>query len=770
MTDASSNVRRDRVSERRIHSAAQSHQISARASAALARASAGQIEFAIPHDAAGWVIAGQSGAVAERAMLDLVLPSLHAANVATLTVRLPDKLGKAAAVVRDAASELRGELALGMPVAYLGVGRSAAAGWVASFDGKLDGTMSWNGTAGAALPYLRHVRTPSLLVADYGLHDIAWRLTAAKALSWRLGRSDVELVSGFAPLDDSMLARWFWERMLAPNAARRIAEQSHGRRRMLRVGAAAAILAPALGAVAIQPALAGAALPDFSHAASLKAHDIGGDAVLAAHAERRLERRAERAAERRLSAADIGGDNLSLLGALGGEVLTDGSGLKWFVNTDITFSTSSSASGAVSEASFTHAVAATTSAGGTTQDQLDNSYNGYESLCVVADNSVSAPCETGNANFDIYNKNGAPTEDAACSDRQIDFNEQTDGNLEISRDVYVPSNDSFARWLDVVTNTGTSPAEVTLETSNNLGSNMGTVITGDSAGNTAPTTTDTWVTTFQNYSGNTSTEPRLGHILGGSGAAVGLAGIFFENGNDTPYWGYTLNVPAGATQIIMDYAVGEPSKAAAAAKAAELAAGGDANQLNCMTSTQIGEVVNFAEAQPSTYSTPADSTLTEAAPGILANDGGGANLTAVLVARPAHAKRFKLNADGSFVYEPTPGFLGSDQFTYETENSDGAKSPVGVVTIDVTKPAVCRSRRDIVLHLRSDFHLPPTDRIASISATLDGKRLPATDTRDGDVNVDLRGDPRGKHVVHVVAKLSNGQVLKLSRTYRTCET
>src|SRR5258708_4112274 len=53
-------------------------------------------------------------------------------------------------------------------------------------------------------------------------------------------------------------------------------------------------------------------------------------------------------------------------GATGSQGLIDSSGVKYFINTDITFSTSSSASAAMSEASYTHAVAASTSGGGTT--------------------------------------------------------------------------------------------------------------------------------------------------------------------------------------------------------------------------------------------------------------------------------------------------------------------------------------------------------------------------------------------------------------------
>src|SRR6202049_3579760 len=110
--------------------------------------------------------------------------------------------------------------------------------------------------------------------------------------------------------------------------------------------------------------------------------------------------------------------------ATGSQALIDSQGLKYFINTDITFSTSSSASGAMSEASYTHAVAASTSAGGTTSSTLNDAFDGYNTLCLSLNNTV-ATCETGNANFVIYNKNGPATTE--CSgpvshvNRQVDF-------------------------------------------------------------------------------------------------------------------------------------------------------------------------------------------------------------------------------------------------------------------------------------------------------------------------------------------------------------
>ncbi len=286
-------------------------------------------------------------------------------------------------------------------------------------------------------------------------------------------------------------------------------------------------------------------------------------------------------------------------GATGSQGLIDAQGLKYFINTNITFSTTSSASGAMSEASFTHAVHATTLNGGTTSSTLNDAFDGYQSICLSLNNTV-AQCETGNANFVIYNKNGPPTTECLGSvsgvNRQVVFPVQTSGNVQMFRKVFVPDNDQFGRWLNYFTNTGATPQTVTMVTANNLGSDSLTTIVDTSSGTPTISPTDTWITSFQNYSGTTSSDVRLGHVLQGNApVSTPVSGIFFVNGNDNPFWGYTFTLNPGETKIIMNFVTGQPSNAASAAKAAQLVSL-PANALQCMTLAEQQEVVNFAAA------------------------------------------------------------------------------------------------------------------------------------------------------------------------------
>ena len=278
------------------------------------------------------------------------------------------------------------------------------------------------------------------------------------------------------------------------------------------------------------------------------------------------------------------------IAATGSQGLIDAAGLKYFINTNITFSTTSSASGAMSEASYTHAVAASTLNGGTTMSTLNDAFDGYNTICISL-NGTFGPCQTGNASFTIYNKNGPATSE--CNARQVVFSPQTIGGLSVQRKVFIPTDDTFGRWLNIVTNTSGAPITFNLITANNLGSDNNTVIVNDSSGNATPTINDTWVTTFQNFSGTTSSDPRLGHVLQGSGAATPVSGLSFANGNDNPWWAYTLTLAPGQTKIIMNFVTAQPSKAAAAAKAAALANLTSIGAKECMTAAEKQQVANF---------------------------------------------------------------------------------------------------------------------------------------------------------------------------------
>jgi hypothetical protein len=161
----------------------------------------------------------------------------------------------------------------------------------------------------------------------------------------------------------------------------------------------------------------------------------------------------------------------------------------------------------------------------------------------------------------------------------------------------VPTNDSFGRWLNIVTNPGATPVSFNLIVGHNLGSDSNTKIVTSSNGNATAETTDTWINSFQNYSGTTSSDVRLGHVLQGPSVPNPVTFIHFVDGDDNPFWDYTITLQPGETRIIANFVAGQPSNAAAAAKAAELVGLPD-NATQCLTTAERAVITNFAPPAP----------------------------------------------------------------------------------------------------------------------------------------------------------------------------
>jgi len=93
-------------------------------------------------------------------------------------------------------------------------------------------------------------------------------------------------------------------------------------------------------------------------------------------------------------------------------------------------------------------------------------------------------------------------------------------------------------------------------------------------------------------------------------------------------------------------------------------------------------------ANADSYQVQNNQTLSVSAPGVLSNDSdpNGLSLSASLASGPAHGT-LTLNADGSFAYTPSSGYVGADSFTY-TATDGQASSSAATVAINVTAPPV----------------------------------------------------------------------------------
>jgi hypothetical protein len=90
-------------------------------------------------------------------------------------------------------------------------------------------------------------------------------------------------------------------------------------------------------------------------------------------------------------------------------------------------------------------------------------------------------------------------------------------------------------------------------------------------------------------------------------------------------------------------------------------------------------------AVPDEYAVVQDTTLTIVAPGLLVNDidpDGDAVIVSNFLP-PSHGTLLSIVTNGSFVYEPDPGFTGVDSFSYTAQDATDAYSQTTTVTIHV---------------------------------------------------------------------------------------
>ncbi|MFT7640240.1 MAG: VCBS repeat-containing protein, partial [Pirellulaceae bacterium] len=146
---------------------------------------------------------------------------------------------------------------------------------------------------------------------------------------------------------------------------------------------------------------------------------------------------------------------------------------------------------------------------------------------------------------------------------------------------------------------------------------------------------------------------------------------FVDGEDDNQYHFYEFEIPVtGDTLYVRFDAEMGDSKDYWYIDDVQLAASGPPNTLP-VASDDVG------------YSVDEDSSLNVAATGVLANDSDadGDQLTAVLVTGVSNGS-LTLNADGSFVYSPSPNFSGSDSFSYSA-NDGSANSNTAIVSIAI---------------------------------------------------------------------------------------
>jgi Ca2+-binding RTX toxin-like protein len=203
------------------------------------------------------------------------------------------------------------------------------------------------------------------------------------------------------------------------------------------------------------------------------------------------------------------------------------------------------------------------------------------------------------------------------NDREIAIGSVFVNGVEVRRKVYVPADRSWARFLEIVTNTSSSTVNYTVNLNTNLGSDGSTVLVGTSSGDTVFNTDDSWLVTDDFDAGG---DPTMLHVVAGEDAIrPNAASLNFDNIN----FAYNLTLAPGETQIVMHFAAQNPDQATALAKAPELEAL-ELDALAGMSNEELQQVVNFSTVPvPDLIGTEGDDVLTGTNRGELISGLGG---------------------------------------------------------------------------------------------------------------------------------------------------
>ncbi|MBN2761061.1 MAG: hypothetical protein JXQ79_11205 [Rhodobacteraceae bacterium] len=160
-------------------------------------------------------------------------------------------------------------------------------------------------------------------------------------------------------------------------------------------------------------------------------------------------------------------------------------------------------------------------------------------------------------------------------------------DIRVERKVYVPNNDTFARFFDSITNTGDTEVTYRFQIQTNLGSDGSTNVVGTSSDDLAFTTDDIWIVT-DDWPGSYS-DPAVAHVFG-NGSGISPAAV--QLSRDDLIYRFDLTLAPGETQSILHFGVQRYPRDVTVDIAEQLAALGR-GALDGLSSAEVDQIVNF---------------------------------------------------------------------------------------------------------------------------------------------------------------------------------
>ena len=195
-----------------------------------------------------------------------------------------------------------------------------------------------------------------------------------------------------------------------------------------------------------------------------------------------------------------------------------------------------------------------------------------------------------------------PWLDSGTADgREVTIGPANLGVVEVTRQVYVPADDAFARYIDLIENTTATTQTVTVGMSTNLGSNGSTQVLSTSSGDATPDAGDHWLVTDDSVDGHGGYDPVVVHVVSGPGGAVAVDDLTVGDPyTDSVGYAYTLTLGAYEQATLLQFAVQRFTPEGAIEAAEELSAL-QGHATDGMTDDEIALLRNFSpEAAAST--------------------------------------------------------------------------------------------------------------------------------------------------------------------------
>ena len=182
--------------------------------------------------------------------------------------------------------------------------------------------------------------------------------------------------------------------------------------------------------------------------------------------------------------------------------------------------------------------------------------------------------------------------------REMEIGPYVTGDIEVRRKVFVPDDDAFVRYLEIVENSSaTETVTVTLRVDSDVGSRYDTEIIATSSGDVSFSAEDTFIITDDENDG--SGNPAMLHLYAGEdGAEQPIAVYTNAPGNDDIWYEFDVTVAPGERKIIMHFASQNVSRDDARLSAEHLSCL-QGSVLAGLSAAELADIINFVTIKDS---------------------------------------------------------------------------------------------------------------------------------------------------------------------------